>query len=58
MLSAITAGAGVAVFAFQNFETVAAADRREAHARDLRIEDSDRLKRVEDKLDRLLAREK
>lgn len=56
MLSTIGAGAGVAVFTFQTFETVSAAERREQYSEQRRQEDLRRLERIEEKLDLLLSR--
>lgn len=56
ILSTMATGIGVTVFFYQNFETVSAAENRAIHLKELRELDSKRLERIEEKLDRLLAR--
>jgi hypothetical protein len=55
MLSAMSAGVGVTVFMYQNFETVAAAEQRENHLKEIRGIDSQRLERIEQKIDQIIS---
>lgn len=56
ILSTMATGVTVTIFFYQNFETVSAAETRALHLKELRDLDSKRLERIEEKLDRLLAR--